>query len=68
MTPELCAEIQAMIVGSPRVGSNPKGVELEQLCFSFTQPGNYAGMTRAKVTLEGLEPAIFGSEDHYLIQ
>ena len=57
-----------MIVGSPRVGSNPKGVELERLCFSFTRPGNYAGMARAKVTLVGLEPAIFSSEDQRLIQ
>ena len=53
-------------MGSPRVGLNPTGVELEQLCFSRTRPG-YAGMARAKVTLAGLEPAIFGSEDQRLI-
>ena len=50
-------------MGSPRVGSNPTGVELERRCFSQTNQT----VPRAKVTLAGLEPAIFGSEDQRLI-
>ena len=45
-------------MGSPRVDSNPTGVELERRCFSQTNQT----VPRAKVTLAGLEPAIFGSE------
>ena len=50
-------------IGSPRVDSNPTGAELERQCFSQTNQT----VPRAKVTLAGLEPAIFGSEDQRLI-
>ena len=51
-------------MGSPRVGSNPTGVVLIVCarCENSEPPSWFQTMT-----LAGLEPAIFGSEDQRLI-